>query len=114
MKSEHIPVLESLREELGMLRLQGGISDEFVGWHSRLAACANAITQGIPSCADLCKELMSIDFEMPPEVATRMPEELRSHHQGVAATFETFFRYRCGQVEEILKTLIIALRQARR
>ena len=94
-----------------MLRLQGGISDQFVDWHRRFAECAEAITNDVPSCANLCSELMSIDFEMPPELMASMLEELRDHHPIMAAAAESFFRSKCGEADEILNTLSIALRQ---
>jgi hypothetical protein len=106
---EHASLVASLREELGVLRLQGGITDQFVDWHGRLAACSAAITNDVPSCANLCTELMSIDFEMPSEFAATMPEQLASP-QIMAAAFETFFRHRCGEADEILNTLMIAFR----
>jgi hypothetical protein len=110
---EHASLVASLREELGALRLQGGITDHFVDWHGRLAACSAAISNDVPSCANLCTELMSIDFEMPPELAASMPEQLAGH-QIMGAAFETFFRHRCGEADDILNTLIIALRQISR
>jgi hypothetical protein len=60
MSSEaHAALVASLREKLGALRLQGGISDQFVDWHGRLAACAEAITKDVPSCTNLCSELLA-------------------------------------------------------
>jgi hypothetical protein len=110
-EAEHAASVASLREELAALRLRGGISDQFVDWHARLAACAEAITRDVPSCAALCAELMAIDFEMPPEFAANIAKQLGDDHRLMAAAFETFFRSRCGEADEILNTLIIALRQ---
>jgi hypothetical protein len=113
-EAEHAAFVASLREQLGVLRLQGGISDQFVDWHRRFAACAEAITKDVPSCANLCSELMSIDFEMPSEFAASMSEELRDHHRIMATAAKTFFRSKCGEADEILYTLMIALRQTGR
>jgi hypothetical protein len=113
-EAEHASSVAGLRDELGALRLHGGISNQFVDWHGRLAACAEAITKELPSCADLCAELMSIDFEIPPEFAANMTKELSDDHRIITAGSETFFRSRCDQADEILNTLLIALRQAKR
>ena len=110
--STHSSTAERLREELSTLRLAGRISDQFVDWHRRLAACADAIRRDVPSCASLCAELMSKDFEMPPELAASVPEELSDHPAIMAAASENFFRNRCGEADEILHTLIIELRRA--
>jgi hypothetical protein len=113
-EKEYASSVASLREELGALRLRGGISDQFVDWHRRLARCAGAITKDVPSCANLCTELVSTDFEMPPEFTASMPEELRDYPRIMAAASETFFRSRCDEADEILNTLTIALRQTGR
>lgn len=107
-----VSALESLREEVGALRLTGRISDQFVDWHGRLAACADAISGDVPSCASLCAELMAMDFEMPPEFAAGVPEELSDHPAIMAAASKTFFRSRCDQADEILNALTIELRRA--
>jgi len=109
-EAEHAASVGKLREELERFRLQGGLSDQFVDWHRRLATCAEAISRDVPSCADLCAELMSIDFEMPPEFAANIAKQLSDEPQIMAATSEDFFRSKCGEAEEILGTLTIALR----
>jgi hypothetical protein len=110
---EHVSLVASLREELGVLRLQGRITDQFVDWHGRLAACSAAITNDVPSCANLCTELMIIDFEMPPELAASMPEELSDHHQIMSAFSQNYFTKKCDEADAVLHTLMIALRQLR-
>lgn len=111
-EAEYASSVASLRKELEALRLHGGISNKFADWHGRLRACAEAITKEVPSCAELCAELMSTDFEIPPEFAANIAKELSDDHRIMAATAETFFRSRCGEADEILNTLLIALRQA--
>ena len=76
-----------------------------------MAACAEAITKDVPSCADLCAELRSIEFEIPPEFVANVAKELSDDHRVMAAAAETFFRSKCGEADEILNTLMIALRQ---
>jgi len=110
-EAEHASSVASLREELGAFRLQARISDQFVGWHGRLTACAEAITREVPSCADLCAELMSIDFEIPPELSTSVTKHLSDNHRITAAVSETFFRSKCDEADEILNTLIILLQK---
>jgi hypothetical protein len=112
--AEYASSVASLRDELGALSLQGGISNQFADWHGRLSACAQAITKEVPSCADLCAELISIDFEIPPEFAANMAKELSDDHRIISAGSEAFFRSRCDEADEILHTLLIALRQATR
>jgi hypothetical protein len=113
-EAAHAALVASLREKLGALRLQAGISDQVVDWHGRFAACAEAITKDVPSCTNLCSELMSIEFEMPPEFVASMPEGLQAHHPIMEAAAETFFRSKCGEADEILNTLLIVLRQTGR
>jgi hypothetical protein len=112
--SEHSSSLAILREELSALRREGRISHKLVDWHERLATCAEAITRDIPTCAGLCAELMSIDFEIPPELAAKVAEELSDDPRVIVAGSENFFRKKCGEADEILHTLIIALGQADR
>jgi hypothetical protein len=108
----HRASVVSFRDELRVLRSHGGISDQFADWHQRLIACASAIAVEIPSCANLCAELIAIDFEIPPEFAASFPDEL-SVHRITEAVSETFFRRRCDEADEMLNTLSIALRQTR-
>ena len=53
-----------------------------------------------------------MDFEMPPEFAAGVPEELSDHPAIMAAASKTFFRSRCDQADEILNALTIELRRA--
>jgi hypothetical protein len=110
----HASSIAKLREELERLRLQGGISEQFVDWHRRLAGCAEAITREVPSCAALCSEVMSIEFEMPPEFAAKFAQQLTDDPRIMAATLEGLFRSKCAQADEILNTLVITLRQTNR
>jgi hypothetical protein len=110
-EQEHINAIAKLREELDALRSQGAISKQFVDWHAHMAKSSSAITKDVPSCADLCKELMSIDFEIPPEFAATISEKLSDDQRILAGAYEAFFRDRCAKADEILATLTIALRQ---
>jgi hypothetical protein len=109
-EAEHTATVATLREELEQFRLQGRISDQFVDWHGRLAACADAITRDVPSCAELCKELTTMDFEMPPGFAANIARRLTDDHRLMTAAAEDFFRSKCGEADELLNTLMIALR----
>ena len=55
---------------------------------------------------------MSTDFEIPPEFTANIAKELSDDHRIMVAAAETFFRSKCGEADEILNTLLIALRQA--
>jgi hypothetical protein len=91
-EAEHTSSVASLREELRALRRQGRISDQFVGWHGRLTACAEPITREVPSCAEVCAELMSIDFEIPPELSASVANHLSDDHRITAVVSEAFFQ----------------------
>jgi hypothetical protein len=110
-EAEYATSAESLREELGAFRLQGRIGDQFVSWHGRLGACAEAITREVPSRADPCAELMCKDFEIPHELSTSVGKHLSDNHPIIAAASETSFRSTCDEADEILNTLIILLRK---
>lgn len=113
-EAEHASSVAKLREELEQFRLQGGISNEFVDWHGRLVACVEAIARDVPNCADLCVELKSINFEMPLGLGANIATHLTDDPQIMAAAAFDFFRSKCGEADELLNTLMIALRQASR
>jgi hypothetical protein len=113
-EAEHAASVATLREELEQFRLQGGISTEFVDWHGRLVACVEAITRDVPNCADLCAWLKSKNFEMPAEFAAKIATHLTDDPRIMAAASKDFFRGKCGEADELLNTLMIALRRASR
>jgi hypothetical protein len=109
---EHAAAVAKLRDELDTLRKQGGISDQFVDWHARMASRLVLITKDVPSCANLCAEILSIVFEISPEFADTISDTFSDNVRIIAGASVTFFRDRCAKADEILATLMIALRQA--
>ena len=71
--TEQVPVITSLRDELGALRTDGGISEQFANWHRRLMASLHSIAAETPSCASLCEELKMVNYELPPEIEHGIP-----------------------------------------
>ena len=107
--TEHASVITSLRDELGALRAHGGISEQFADWHRRLVACLHSITAEIPSCASLCEELKTINYELPPEIAHGIPAELPDDLI-MAQASRLYFRNQCDRAAELIRPLLLSLR----
>lgn len=100
-----------LRDDLDELRDDPGISQEFSDWHGRLVACLDLVSTEFPGCAHECKELRAIDFELPAEIEASIPEGLPGDRIMPAAS-QMYFRNKCEEADELLKTLAIVLRQS--
>jgi hypothetical protein len=109
-KLERLADIAHLREELGRLRDEAGISPKLVDWHGRLVACLAVTSEEFPGCAYECKELTAIDFELPPEIEAKLPEGLE--HRIMPEASRMNFKKRCGYADEVLNTLILALKQS--
>ena len=106
---QHAAALENLRDKLGTLRERGGISEQFAEWHCRLIGCLEAVRTECPSCASPCEELRALNYELAPEIEGRIPEgfpqDLMMTHGA-----RMFFRGQCTRAEEIMRTILWALR----
>jgi hypothetical protein len=111
-ETEHASVIMRLRDELGALRAHGGISEQFADWHRRLIACLHAITAEIPSCASLCEELKTVNYELPPEIEHGIPGELPGDPI-VAQASRVFFQNQCDRATELIRTILWSLRTAK-
>ena len=80
MGSVHPDVLHGLREELSQIREYRGISAVFENWHGRLAIALKEITADRPDCAETCRELRDLDFEMPIGLQQSFPEFPGTYH----------------------------------
>jgi hypothetical protein len=110
-KPDLLTEVAQLRDDLGKLRDDPGISQKFADWHGRLVACLALVSDEFPGCAHECRELRAIDFELPPEIEASIPKGLPRHRIMPAAS-QMYFRNKCDEVDELLKTLAIALKQS--
>jgi len=110
-KPDLLAEVAQLRDDLGELRDDPGISQKFADWHGRLAACLALVSDEFPGCEQECKELRAIDFELPPEIEASIPEGLPGHRIMPVAS-QMYFRNKCEEAAELLKTLAIVLRQS--
>jgi hypothetical protein len=107
--TEQVPVITSLRDELGALRTDGEISKQFANWHRCLMASLHSIAAETPSCASLCEELKMVNYELPPEIEHGIPPEL-PNDLIMAQASRAYFRNQCDRAEELIKTLLLFLK----
>jgi hypothetical protein len=106
---QHAAVLESLRDKLGKLHERGSISEQFAEWHCRLMGCLETIRTQFPSCASPCEELRALNYELAPEIEGGIPEGLPENLM-MAHGSRMFFRKQCARAEELIRTILWALR----
>jgi hypothetical protein len=107
--SEHASILVSLRDELGPLRVFGELGEQFTDWHRRLMACLKSISSEVPSCASVCEELRTINYDLPPGIEHGLPGEL-SVDQIITQASRVYFRNQCDLATELISTLLVSLR----
>jgi len=107
--SEHASNPESLRDELGALRVSGGLSEQFADWHRRLMACLHSISYDVARCASVCEELKAINYELPPEIEHELPDELPAVPITTQAS-RVYSRNQCDSADELIRTLLSALK----
>ena len=103
--SEHASILISLRDELGPLRVFGGLGEQFTDWHRRLTACLKSISSEVPGCAGVCEELRTINYDLPLEIEHVLPGELPVD-QIMTQASRVYFRKQCDHATELISTLL--------